>query len=162
MNLINRMLGNFLLLTALLVTCASLSVDWLLGPGAWTNSLSDCIALIEAQYKGEQLTRESRSVIERLQLKMKVVEALKRGEITLLDAAACFCALHEDPRSWCNTDHPRPERDDGEGWCREVINWTERYMSGDYSPDQVAALRRRLEAELQEQLECNGDVTLPQ
>jgi|GEM_PF-3459212 hypothetical protein len=162
MKLMSRMLNSFLVLIALLLTCASLTTGWLFEPGVWSDSFSNYIRLLEAQRKGEQLERETQSTRKRLQAKVRVAEALKNGEMTLIDAAACFCALHTDPRSWHHPQRPRPERTDGEGWCREVIEWTERYTRHDHSSSQVDALRQRLEAELQEQLECYGTVTLPE
>jgi hypothetical protein len=162
MNLINRLLDNFLLWTALVLTCASLAADWLLEPGALTDSIDVCIALVKAQHKGEQLTRDSESVLKRLHVKMGIAEALKNGEMTLIEAAVYLCSLYEDPRSWRNPNYPRPERDDGEGWCREAIDWTERYMAADHSPSEAETVRRRLEAELQEQLDRHGTVTLPE
>lgn len=161
MNVINGLFSNFLIWTTLVLTCASLSAEWLMEPGVLTDRIDDCIALVKAQHKGEQLMRETESTLKRLHVKMEIAEALKKGEMTLIDAAAYLCSLYEDPRAWRNPNYPRPERHDGEGWCREAIDWTERYMTADHSPNQAKSVRRRLEAELQEQLNRHGTVTLP-
>lgn len=161
MDLISGALRGFVVFTALL-TCVSLSIDSLLKGGFLSDSLGDCITLLEAQSKSERITREAKTTNRRVQAKAKIAEALQNGDMRLIDAAAYFRSLHEDPKSWHHPRRPRPDPRDIVGWCREVIAWTVNYTSPDLSPDQTAALRQRLEAELQEQLERSGAVTLPE
>jgi len=158
MNIISQMLNSFFVLLALLLTCVSLLTAWLLESGV----LTDCIKLLEAQHRGEQLVYESRQAVQRVCIKGKIAEMLRDGELRLVEAAAYFRLLHKDPKSWHDPLHPRPDFQDGESWCREVIRWTERYLCAESSSSQASALRRRLEAELQEQLEGHGTVKLPE
>jgi hypothetical protein len=160
MNFISRMLRGFFVMTTLGLTCISLSANWLFERGALSDSFNACITLLEAQGRYEQLTRETQITTERVQIKGRIAEALKNGEMKLIDAAAYFCTLYEDPKTWHHPRRPRPDRQDIAGWCREVIEWTEKYTSPDSSPGQVEALHQRLEKELQEQLKGHGSVTL--
>jgi hypothetical protein len=161
MDLISGALRGFIVFTVLL-TCISLSVDSLLEGGFLSDSFDDCISLLEAQSKGEQIIREAATTTRRLHAKAEIAEALQNGDMTLIDAAAYFRWLHEDPKTWHYPDRPRPEPQDTEGWCREVIEWTARYLSFGPPPNQTDGLRPRLEAELQTQLGGHGTVTLPE
>jgi hypothetical protein len=155
------MLRGFVIMTTLGLTCISLSANRLFEGGGLGDSFDDCIKLLEAQGRCEQLTRESQITLERVQVKGRIAEALKNREMKLIDAAAYYCRLHEDLKSWHHPSRPRPDCQDIEGWCREVIEWTEKYTNLELSPGQVEALRQRLEKELQEQLERHSAVKLP-
>jgi hypothetical protein len=161
MNYMSRMLRGFFVMTTLGLTCISFSASWLFERGALSDSFDACIALLEAQIRNEQLVREVQISTARAQAKGKVAEALKNGEMKLIDAAAYFCMLHEDPKSWHDPRRPRPDPQDIAGWCSEVIEWTEKYTSFVLSPGQVEALHQRLEKDLQEQLEKHGSVQSP-
>jgi hypothetical protein len=161
MNFISRMLRGFVVMTTLGLTCIGFSANWLFDGGVLSESFENCIKLLEAQSRNEQLARETQITIERVQNKGRIAEALKNGEMKLIDAAAYYIRLHEDPKSWRHPFHPRPDRQDIVGWCREVIEWTEKYTSSDSSPRKSEALRQRLETELQEQLERQSAVKLP-
>jgi hypothetical protein len=161
MNLMNCMLSGLFVLTALLLTFFSLSAEWLLELYTPTDPFGNCISLLESQRQGEQLSHETQLVVERIHLKDAAVEKLLRGEMTLIEAAAWFRSLHDDTRTWRHPFYPRPEHDDGESWCREVINWAETKMHAEHWASHADAMRQRLEAELQEQLECYGTVILP-
>jgi hypothetical protein len=162
MSIMSRMLGSFLLLTTLLLTCINISAHWLFEGDSPADWFDECVSLVEAQRRGEQLSRQAQLTAERLRIKDEIVEALRKGQMTLIDAAAYFRSLHEDPKSWRYPNDPWPGPKEGESWCRVVIEWTDRYLSCQQSPGQTNALRQRLEAELQEQLKAHGAVTLPE
>lgn len=159
MNPMSRLLRGLFVLFALLLTFASLCVDWLLEIGTVTDRYGNAVSLLESRRKGEQLTREAQAALERIRVKERIAEALLNDEMTLLEAAACFRSLHEDPRTWHHPFRPRPQRDDREGWCREVIAWIETKVRVEQSPSQADAVRQWLEAELQEQLGCYDTAT---
>ena len=100
--------------------------------------------------------------IERLGSKETAIGALIRGEMTLLEAAALFRSLYEDPKAWHHPQLSRPSHEDGESWCRIVIEWTESKLRDEQSASQADAVRRRLEAELQHELASHGTVKLPE
>jgi hypothetical protein len=150
MNLISQMLRSFIILTVLLLTLTSLSANWLFERGSRTNWLNDCLIILEAQRKTEQVAREMEVSVNRVLVKAKVAEALAKGEMKLIDAAAVFRWLHEERKSWHALDRPLPDSQDAEAWCRESMEWTERYMHLDRSPSESHAFRQRLEPELQE------------
>ncbi len=160
MELINQMFRIFLILAALLLTCLSLSADWLFGGGSLANWLDDCVLIIEAQDRAKQLSHQAQLSADRVSSKGEIAEALKNGQMTLLEAAAYFRWLHEDLQSWHHPFRPRPELNDGASWCREVIEWTDRYTSTQPTANQPSALRQRLEAELQEVLKKQDRLTL--
>jgi hypothetical protein len=56
----------------------------------------------------------------------------------------------------------RPGYDDGERWCRLVIEWTEKHVRFRYSPNRAEVVCRRLERELREHLQRHGTVKLPE
>jgi hypothetical protein len=162
MSFMNRMLRGIFVFTALFLTCISLTADWLLERGALSDSFDNCISLIEAQRKGEEFQRETQVTHKRLQVKSRIAEALTNGEMRLIDAAAFFRAQHEDPMSWHHPFRRRPDLEDGEGWCREVIEWTVRYASAQESPSKADELRHRLQKDLQKLVDRNGTLALPQ
>jgi hypothetical protein len=114
------------------------------------------MTLLDAQSKRAQLASEANSTFERLQVKSRIAEALRNGEMRLIDAAAYFRSLHEDPRSWRYPNRPRPEQGDAEAWCRLVIEWTLRNGSNETPASQLEALQQRLETELQKHLGGRG------
>lgn len=162
MNVMGRALNGFFFLTALLLTFTSLPAEQLSELCALTEPKADRITLGEARRRAEYLTRVTQSLNEREGCKLKIAEALSNGHLPLVDAAACYRSLYEEPEMWRNPDHPCPQHDDGESWCREVIQWTERDALFEQLSDHSDDLHQRLEEELKEQLECNGAVVLPE
>ncbi len=148
MNLISQMLRSFILLSALLLTVISLSANWLFERGSLNDWLNDCVILLEAHHKADQLVRESEISLNRVCVKANIAKALTEGEMKLIDAAALFRSLHEDPKSWHDPNRPLPDPKDAEAWCREVIEWTERYMQPGQSHKESRELHQRLAMEL--------------
>jgi len=161
-DLVSRLLSSLVVFTALLLTVSSLSAEWLFEQCTITDQSGNRVTLLDLERKGEQITRDVQTSIEHLQAKEMAADALFRGEITLLDAAVLFRSLYEDPKSWHFPQRSRPGRDDGEGWCRVAIEWTETRIRDEQSSRQADALRQRLEAELQQHLAYYGTVKLPE
>ena len=161
MNVMSRLLSGFFVCSALLLTLTSLSVDWLIEVYAPIDQSGNYFSLFEAQRKSEQLTREIAISLERIRSKEKVVDALLNGEMTLFEAAASFRSLHQDARTWYDPRCAPPAFDDGESWCRQVINWAELQLRHGHSASLAIAERECLEAELQEEMDCDGKVSLP-
>lgn len=162
MNLMSRLFNGFVLFAALLLSTASLSADWLLDFFTPVDHFGNRLNLFELHRKGQQLTRELQTAWERVQTKSALAEQLQNGERSLFEAAAWFRLLHEDPRSWHDPRRPRPEYDEGERWCRVVIEYATDKVRFDQSDSRANALRQRLEAALQEQLDYHGEVKLPE
>lgn len=162
MNLVGRLFNGFFVLIALLWTFTNLTAEQLSEWFALTDSTGIRVSLRETRRKAEQLKLQNQSIAERECCKQRIAEALNNGQLPLVEAAACYRSLYEAPKSWRNPNRPRPQHDDGESWCREVIEWTERDSLFDHSPGHADALHQRLEEELQEQLESNGVVILPE
>ena len=80
----------------------------------------------------------------------------------LIEAAAVFRCLHEERKSWHALDRPLPDSQDAESWCREAMEWTERYMRLDGSPGKSHTFRQRFEPELQEVRKRHTAVKLPE
>ena len=161
MNVMSRLLSGLFVLTALLLSLTSFSVDWILELYTPTDQFGNRISLFENQRKSEQLSREIAISMERIESKETVVEACINGEMSLCEAAADFRALHRDSRSWRDPLRPMPEFDDGESWCREVIHWAKLRIRFGRSESQADAVAQRLEEELQEEMDCEGRVSLP-
>jgi hypothetical protein len=161
MDFMSRMLSGLFIFAALLLTLASLSAEWLFEVCLLTDQHGNRVSVFDLQRKGDQITREVQTSIERLDVKDKAVGALIRGKMTLLEAAALFRSLYEDPKSWHDLRCPRPRREDGENWCRVVIEWTASKLHDEQPSSQTDAVRQRLEAELQRELASHGTVKLP-
>ena len=161
MEFISRLLSGLFVLSALLLTLTSLSVDWVLELYAPMDQYGNRVSLLDLQRKTEQLSNEMAIAMDRIIRKEAVVHACMDGDMTLCEAAARFRTLHEDPRSWHHPSRPRPEFDDGESWCREVLKWAEIRVHFQRSDSQAHAVLERLETELEAQMECEGEVFLP-
>jgi hypothetical protein len=155
------MFSGLVVFAALFLTLTSLSAEWLIELCIVTDQQGNQVSLFDLELKGEQMTREAQTSIEHLRSKNTAAEALSRGEMTLIDAAAFFRSQYEDPKSWHHPHRPRPRLEDGESWCRFVIHWTETKIRQEHSASRAAAVRQRLEAELQRQLAYHGTVKLP-
>jgi hypothetical protein len=152
---------GFFILAILLLGFASLCAKRLLVEVCNPTFQGERISLFEEMRKGEQLSRETQATAERSRIMKMVVEELMSGKMTLFETAAQFRSLYEEPRAWHHPDYPRPGHDDGEGWCRLVIAWAEKYVRSNYSPGRADVVCRGLERELREHLQRHGTVKLP-
>ena len=135
----------------------------------YIDSLAACwSALAEARQSNEReaqrqerLESKGEPVKRRMAIKDEVVRQLLAGELTLAEAAAWFKYLNERPAGDENFYRQRfrcPTAE--ESACRQVISWvrSELWLKG---PDRAEETVRRLEAELQGHLECEGKIELP-
>jgi hypothetical protein len=161
MNLMSRVLSGFFVASALLLTIASLSAEWVFDACTITDSCGNRISLLDAHRRGERLTCELQATMERIAVKEQIVGMVAEDEMGLIEAAAWFRSLHEKHGSPTNALCHKPGQSEGEGWCREVIAYAENKVRYEKSPSRADTLRQRLEAELQELLDCRGGVVLP-
>ncbi len=161
MSFTSRLFSGFLLFAALLAILASMSIERLAEWYAPRDSFGNRISLLAEQRKRERLERALQATQERENNKEIVVEELINGEMNLFEAAAWFRLIHEAPQSWPDPCHPRPRHDDGERWCRLVINYTSNRVRYEQSASQADVLRQRWETALHEQLDHHGGVKLP-
>ena len=161
MNLMSRVLSGFFVASALLLTIASLSAEWVFDACTITDSCGNRISLLDAHRQGERLTLELQATMERIAVKEQIAGMVAEDEMSLIEAAAWFRSLHEKHGSQVNVLCHKAGQSEGEGWCREVIAYAENKARYEKSPSRAEALRQRLEAELQELLDCRGGVVLP-
>src|SRR5579872_3704472 len=118
-------------------------------------------ALERERHKRERMESLDGAVIRRMTIKESVIQQLIAGDLTLREAAAWFKYLNERPAG-CE-DHYRERFPGGsaeESACRQVIAWVRADLNL-VSPSRAVETERRLEAELQEYLACEGKVELP-
>jgi hypothetical protein len=157
-----RLLVSLILLAASFAGVSSAQPEWMKSLGlAWASFEEEA----EEQALAEKLERKAVIVQHRLAAKKGIIDQVIDGQISLLKAAALFRALNESPED-CQDPYRLVWRggSDGEKLCRQVISWTEHQLRGRTGSDgsQATALLSRLEAELQELLEREGTVRLPE
>jgi hypothetical protein len=100
--------------------------------------------------------------LERIHAKGQVVERLADGELTLVEAAAWFRYLNDNPPGFpARFRELHPGRSDGEKACRQVIQWVELHLVVRMPKSQTTALAGRLRAELDQLLAERGEIALP-
>jgi hypothetical protein len=162
MGLSSRLLTGFLIGSALLLTFASLSAEWVLEASTVTDSTGQRISLWEAYRQGQRLSRAVQETKERTAAKERIADMVAGNEITLIEAAAWFRALHRTPDSWNNIMCPRPGEQEGKEWCCLVITYVEMKTRNEQSVSQAEFVKQRLQADLQEQLDRHGNIELPE
>lgn len=160
MSLISRLLSSILLICALLASFLCLAADRLFELSTVTDLFGHRISRLEQERKSELMTRDTESSLARLGSKDRIAESLIRGELSVVDAAALYRSLYDDPRAWRHPHRPKPKHDDGETWCREVVEWTVTKVSMERSAREAEVLQRRFETELREQLVSHGMLRL--
>ena len=154
-----RHLLSLSLLLAVLAGARSQYFDSL--AAAWA-ALSDARQVSEQErQRNERLKEQAPAVGQRMTIKSRVVGQLIAGELTLREAAAWFKYVNERPAG-CEANYRElfPGASAEESACRQVIAWVRAELNG-AAPSRAEATVRRLEAELQGQLECEGKVELP-
>jgi hypothetical protein len=107
-----------------------------------------------------QLEQQSRTIVQRLEAKEEVVRRLLAGRLTLLEAAALFGHLNEEPAAWPFQDNLRwPGASREEKLCRQVLDWAIPLAREEGGRAVEAA--DRLEAELAALLARGGVIRLP-
>ena len=130
-------------------------------PGRWTH-LSEDLRLFDsaaaAPGEGDRLTTDTRTLVGILEVKEKIVQAVIGGRLTLWKAAARFRAAdrRRPPHLPLRLDH-LPGQTEEERLCRGVLLWVE-----EEARDRPggAALVARLQADLQERLDCDRPICL--
>jgi hypothetical protein len=98
----------------------------------------------------------------RINAKSCIMEKLRAGELTLLDAAGWFRRLNAEPPTYPDHHWQRmPGDTPDEKICHQVIRWVDAYFYDRAPASEVAALIHRLEKELQDHRAANGTVKLP-
>jgi hypothetical protein len=105
---------------------------------------------------------ECQIVIRRIAGKQRVVERLLEGELSLLEAAATFRSLSDNPPEFpCPFRLGTPGRSDGEKACQHLIRWLESYLLSRITRSQATEIVCRYQAELDALLVENEEITLP-
>lgn len=111
----------------------------------------------------EPAPEESRRACARIRAKTEIIERLRRGELTLFEAAAWFRLLYEQ-----GTAKERQQLNWYEGAslneraCRQVIRWAETELANRMADSEWYVLLCDLETELRQHLaDNNGRVILP-
>jgi hypothetical protein len=154
-----RHLMSLSLLLAVLAGARSQYFDSL--AASWA-ALSEARQVSQREWQREErLRQQAPDLTRRMAIKEAVVRQLIAGELTLREAAAWFKYVNERPAG-CETNYRAVFRGATaeESACRQVICWVKSELSGT-APGPAETIVRRLEAELQGQLECEGKVELP-
>jgi hypothetical protein len=115
----------------------------------------------EEATKSSDMETLVRATQRRTLAKYAVVNELLAGRLALREAAARFRELNaDDPKVRERLAQLYPGVSYDEALCRNVIEHA-RYEMRLRAPEQVANVVARLEAELQEYLECDEDLCLP-
>ncbi|MGH7227279.1 MAG: hypothetical protein ACRELF_29030, partial [Gemmataceae bacterium] len=161
MSFMSRLLSGLLLFAALLASLVSTTIEYLPDWCAPKDSFGRRISLSAEQRRRDQLDHAMQAMRAREDDKRVVAEELINGEMSLFEAAAWFRLIHETPPAWSDPCHPCPRHDDGEHWCRLVIDYTDIKVRYEKSPSQADTLSHQWEAALRKQRERHGAVNLP-
>jgi hypothetical protein len=148
----------------------------LLGAGAWyvcgrcagagEASLADVFDDLRRLGDEHRRLDNHQAVLEevdrRIETRARVIEDVKAGRLSLLQAAARFRELGRQPPE-VSLELLRlyyPAKSDGECYCRYVIHGVATSVQEQGSPGET--ILERLEAELQELLRWDGTVRLPE
>jgi hypothetical protein len=154
-----RHLLSLSLLLAVLAGARSQLFDSL--AASWA-ALSEARQVSERErQREERLEQIAPDLKRRMAIKEAVVHQLIAGELPLREAAAWFKYVNERPTG-CASNYRAIFRGTSaeESACRQVICWVKSELNVS-SPSRAEEVVRRLEAELQGQLECDGKVELP-
>jgi hypothetical protein len=159
----SRTIGSVTVLAALLLSFRYLPVELLDFVYPQTNRLGDRVSLADEARKTQRLNELSEQVTERLALKEELADQLLTGELTLVETAARFRALHQrigplpDVRTFFGV------ASEEEGWCRQVMIWMEAKVRIEQSPVQAKTFVQRLEGELRDHIQAHDNcVVLPE
>jgi proteasome lid subunit RPN8/RPN11 len=104
----------------------------------------------------------SRVAFRRIARKTEVTDRLLAGEITLLEAAACFRHINDNPPEYrCDFRLVMPGASDGEKACRQVISWVHAHTQERHGLSQADLVADYFERVLGEILAADRGVELP-
>lgn len=107
-------------------------------------------------------SRSSRMALQRIENKMRIIQNLLDGELTLLEAAAWFRFLNENPPEHrVDISNFWPGASDGEKACRQVIGFARAKLVQTTSASDADATLARLEDELNQHLAGCPIIELP-
>jgi hypothetical protein len=151
-----RLLLSLALLAVSLVALAGTRKRW--GTSGWRPGAPPA----EDQAAREaRMERQLRVALARINAKRKLIQQVLAGRLGLLEAAARFRDLNDEPADCpCRDDHHRPGASRGENLCRQVLIWA-REVAREQDSSAARATVARLEAELKAILARDGDVRLP-
>jgi hypothetical protein len=110
----------------------------------------------------QQPPEEGRITAERIRAKNKVVARLLAEEINLLEAAAWFRFLNDNPPEYpCRFRQTMPGGSDGEKACRQVISWVEVKVREQMPQSQADLVLWGLQGELDGLLAYSESIELP-
>jgi hypothetical protein len=105
---------------------------------------------------------ETKVILRRMREKTEVIEELLRGELTLLEAAAWFRFLNDNPPDCpCPFREQFPGRSDGEKACRSVLRWLTTTVCDRGEQKPSSEVLARLQTELDALLTERAAVDLP-
>lgn len=150
----SRLLLCLSLLIVALVCFGSTRVGWLEREAAASKGTFE---IFPPSQQNEIITR-------RIKARIRVVDQLMAGEVTLVEAAAWFRYLNDTP-----PDYPEPSwrllpgPSEGEKLCRQVIGWAEAHLCSRPRSPQLEARYAALKKELADLLAAQrGKVVLPE
>jgi len=145
-------------------------VPWLLGGAACLTSLAAVVSWHaglpgEAESVSRVLSppaAQSRLTAARIEAKDAVVDRLLGGEIGLVEAAARFRQLNDNPPE-CPSDFRRvfPGDSDGEKACRQVIAWVQARVRSQRGQAQAEQAEKKYQRELEALLARGCPIELP-
>jgi hypothetical protein len=159
----SRLLATLLLLIGGLAWLSHARPGWLPDWGPGWRAVTDARHSLDAQaQRSDELAQRQDVTRRRIEAKQKVIRQLVEGRLALLEAAAWFRYLNENP-SDCQDGYRTawPGHSDEEKLCRQVIGWVEVEVRERSSLSQAEEMTRRLEAELDGHLARDGAVKLP-
>jgi hypothetical protein len=113
-------------------------------------------------WRGSPAPAQVKVAERRAREKRQVIRELLRGELTLLEAAAWFRYLSDNPSECpCPFREQFPGRSDGEKACRHVIQWVRATWDCQGNKSQDAAILARFQAELDALLAKSPAIELP-
>jgi hypothetical protein len=152
MTLFRRRLRSLALLSVALLALA--------GVGMWGWPARRHLPERPEEARQAQLERRSQAIRQRLEAKAEVVRRLLASRLTLLEAAALFGHLNEQPAAWPCLDNLRwPGASREEKLCRQVVDWAISLAPEEGGRAVEAA--GRLEAELAALLARGEPIRLP-
>jgi hypothetical protein len=105
---------------------------------------------------------EHRILLRRMDARLAIVERVLAGQMSLLQAAAQFRKLNNDPPEFPVYLHHHPGKSEGEKLCRQVIEWADNSLhAGALTPAEIEAALCPLRRELEALLEQKDEIDLP-
>jgi hypothetical protein len=146
-------------------TCLTVLAVGLLGAGlawqGWSRAMNPA-----RQQRGSRLLAEppegGHVASERIRAKSRVVSGLLEGEMTLVEAAAWFRFVNDNPPEYpCLFRETITGRSDGEKACRQVIYWVRARLRAEMTASQADLVLCRLQGDLDTLLAQDDAVELP-